>query len=364
MLRLLDTVDRAIRSACDEAVPSYHALVAIALLSIAARPYHDTKDRFSLELAPGWELTPQFGDTLGMVFKKMVGKRRPTMALFMVRVAPPGTGGSRTFADATEEVFAAQPAFKKLGESKLSVGGRPGFVRKYEAEVEKGSGITKRIDAHYLEASGNVYLIHVETTAAEFPKIEPDVRAMLASFEPGRSTAVEAPPPPPASGIAIIGRWINDDGLILLLDPDGTFALADVSGRYETTTDSLTLIIPKQGRESFSFTVAEKTLTLRSPNLPAPMTYRRVQEKTAHHTSADIAGAWETVGTKQPVSLDLRRNGDFTMGEFQGRWTYEKGQLRLERTSSEVVTYDAKLEGDRLILAGADLDRPIALRRK
>jgi hypothetical protein len=64
------------------------------------------------------------------------------------------------------------------------------------------------------------------------------------------------------------------------------------------------------------------------------------------------------------VSLDLRRNGDFTMGEFQGRWTYERGQLRLERSASEVVTYDAKLEGDRLILAGADLDRPIALRRK
>ena len=75
---------------------SYHALVAIALLSIAARPYRDTKDRFSFELAPGWEMTPQFGDTLGMVFKKLIGKRRPTMALFMVRVAPPGTGANLT----------------------------------------------------------------------------------------------------------------------------------------------------------------------------------------------------------------------------------------------------------------------------
>jgi hypothetical protein len=64
------------------------------------------------------------------------------------------------------------------------------------------------------------------------------------------------------------------------------------------------------------------------------------------------------------VSLQLNKSGSFAMGEFRGRWRYEKGMLHLERSASEVVTYDAKLEGDRLILAGADLDRPIALRRK
>jgi hypothetical protein len=349
-----------------EAVHSYHALFAIALLSIAARPYRDTKDRFSLELAPGWEMTPQFGDTLGMVFKKLLGKRRPTMALFMVRVAPPGTAGSRTFADATEEVFASQPGFRKLGESRVEIGGEDGFVRRYEAQVDRDSGIKKRIDAHYLEAGGNVFLIHVETTAAERPKIEADVSFMLSSFEPGRSTG-RSPPPPPPSSAPIAGRWINDDGLILVLEADGSFALADVGGRYEASGDSLTLIIPEKGRESFSFTLGEKTLTLRSPNLGSPMTYRRVDAQgkaPSHHRREELVGAWETVGTRETVSLELRKSGKFTMGEFSGKWRYERGQLHLERSKSEAITYEVKLEGDRLILAGADLDRPIALRRK
>jgi hypothetical protein len=346
-----------------EALPSYHALVAIALLSLGARPYRDTKDRFSLDLAPGWEMTPQFGDTLGMVFKKLIGKRRPTMALFMVRVAPPGTAGSRTFADATEEVFAAQPGFRRLGESKVAIGGQPAFVRRYEAQVDRESGIKKRIDAHYLEAKGNVFLIHVETTSVERPKIENDVTAMLASFAPGSGASVAAPPPP-SSSAAIAGKWINDDGLILLLEPDGSFALADVGGRYETAGDSLTLIIPEKGRESFTFSLGDKTLTLRSPNLGAPMTYRRVESQVRHHKPEELVGAWETVGTSQSVALELRKSGKFTMGEFSGKWRYERGQLHLERSKSEVITYDVKLEGDRLILAGADLDRPIALRRK
>ena len=344
-------------------VPGRLVVLLLAIFLSAARPYHDTKDRFSLELAPGWELAPQFGDTLGMVFKKIIGQRPPVMALFMVRVAPPGTAGSRTFADATEEVFAAQPGFHELGESRIAIGGRDGFVRRYEAEVDAKAGLKKRIDAYYLEANGAIYLLHVETTARDRPKIDADVQRMLASFVPGRPTG-EEPPPPSSAAPRVAGRWINGDGLILTLEDDATFTLADVGGRYEVTADSLTLIIPNKGRESFSFVLGENTLTLRSPNLGEPMTYRRAEGKTKHHSSTDFVGAWETVGTSRPVSLALHKSGRFEMGEFAGKWRYENGQLHLERSKSEVIVYDAKLTGKRLILAGADLDRPIALERK
>ncbi len=368
-------VDRRLRSLCDEAVHSYQragvlragrvALVLWAGLSIAARPYHDTKERFSLELAPGWEMAPQFGDTLGMVFKKLLGRRSQAMALFMVRVAPPGTAGSRTFADATEQVFASQPGFRALGESRARIGGQSGFVRRYQVQLDRSSPIKKQIDAYFLESSNNVYLIHVETTVSARARIDADVTAMLASFRPGGAAPNDAPPPAgvPAAR-AVAGRWINDDGLILVLDSDGTFALAEVGGHYEATADTLTLIIPNKGRESFTYVLAARTLTLRSPNLPTPMTYRRVEEGAKHRTATDLVGAWKTVGTPRAVSLELKNTGRFVMGEFEGKWRYEDGRLHLERSPSEVITYDAKLDGDRLILAGADLDRPIALKRR
>lgn len=342
------------------------ALLGLACLLAAARPYKDTKDRFRLVLAPGWELSPQFGDTAGMVFKKQLGRRRGAgLALFSVRVAPEGTESARAFAAALEPALEGQPGFRRLGEEQAAVGGRPALLKRYEAAFDARSTLKKRIDAYYVEAEGRVYLLQVTSGAREIGRLRRDVRSMLASFVPlgtrppenRAPTMVEKAPP-------LAGRWVNEDGLVLFLGEDQTFTLADVGGHYEVSRDALTLIIPKKGRQTFAYELASDRLTLRSSELPRPVTYRRQDRSAPKRTKGDFVGTWETIATSPAVTLDLEKGGRFRMGDFEGTWRYEAGRLRLERSASEVITYDIRLVGGRLILSGADLDHPIAFRRR
>src|SRR5687768_12722025 len=109
------------------------------------------------------------------------------------------------------------------------------------------------------------------------------------------------------SAAAIAGRWVNDDGLVLALGDDSSFALAEATGRYEVQADTLTLIIPGQGRESFTFVhdPAAGTLILSSPNLGTPMTYRRT------------SGA----GAKTPAPQRAKSASSDASDELIGRWT-------------------------------------------
>lgn len=342
-------------------------ILGLACLLSAARPYRDTKDRFRLELAPGWELSPQFGDTAGMVFKKKLGRRRGVgLAFLAVRVAPEEMESARAFARSLEPALQAQPGFRSLGEARAQVGGRPALLRKYRASFDGYPGLKKRIDSYFLEAHGRVFLLQVTSGERERRRIERDVQAMLASFVPmgGRRPEPRRPRPRTQAVPSLAGRWVNDDGLVLFLAKDQTFTLADVGGRYEANGDALTLIIPKKGRQEFTYQLVSDRLTLRSPDLPGPVTYRRDDRGPKKHTAGDFVGSWETVGTAKPIPLELGKDGDFRMGEFEGTWQYEAGRLQLRRSKSEVITYDVRLAGGRLILSGADLDRPIAFRRR
>jgi hypothetical protein len=344
-------------------------VLAVAVLAIAARPYEDTQHRFRLDLAPGWELAPRFGDTLGMVFEKTFPDRhRSGLALFMVRIAPPGTAGTKTYAGAIERAFESQPGYRSLGEQRTRVGVYPGFVRRYRMNVADGAKLEKRVEAHFFEAEGRIFLVHVEGGSREMEKIGGDVRAMLASFVAHRAAEESPDIDPPdaprseaqASRQELTGRFVNADGLMLTLDDGGTFSLADVTGTYEVQGDQLSLITGGK-RQSFRFALGPDGLELTSPKLPKPIVYRRAPKATPR-TAGDVVGSWQAMGAD--ARLDLEANGRFRMGDVEGTWSLAEGRLRLEKSPSEVITYDVERTGDRLILSGADLDRPATFQKR
>lgn len=396
----------------------YARLVVLlsAALCVGARPYDDTKGRFHIELAEGWDIAPQFGDLSGMTFRRILKTNRgEAPALLLVHVDPEKATSAKSYADMVERELEKQPGFKRLGEHPGIVGGQPALVREYRMLASRRPKIEKRVAAYYLETGGHVYQLHVESTPRGLQRVSRDVSEMLASFKPTAgppelkidTDALGLTESAPLAGAARegarsgpngpnnpIGRWVNENGRVLVLGDDGSFALDETTGRFEIAGDKLTLIIPGQGRESFTFALAaaQDTLTLSSANLGEPMVYRRAgSHRTADHRaerssageSADgsgssgaggggasiadaaaLIGAWVTPTPKGPLKLDLRGDQSFTMGPMAGRWSASDGRLRLtQEGGGRTIEYAARLERERLHLSGGDLDDEVVFSR-
>lgn len=349
-------------------------MALFAALLTAAKPYEDTRHRFRVELPDTWSLTPQFGDTHGMIFQRDLGVRaRRSLAMLIIHVDSAPVSDAKEYADAHEKALRNQPAFTKKGESTSTVGGYPALVREYTALASKKPKIEKTIRAHFLEAAGHRYLIHAESPTRDFEKIEDDLTKILASFAPlaGASDRdTNAPKIALENTPVLTGRWVNEDGLLMVLGGDGSFALAEATGRYEVQNNTLTMIIPGQGRESFTFVFdgVDGTLTLSSANLGSPMIYRRAGKASAAKTAApsqdgSLTGRWITPTANGALVLDLRADKSFTMGQSSGQWSSSATKLTLHRASSESVTYSYKREGDKLALSGGDLDVEVVFSR-
>jgi hypothetical protein len=362
--------------------------ISLPLLLVAARPYEDTRKRFRLELADQWTLVPQFGDTSGMTFRRVMKTRRgDSPAILLIHVDSAQVEDARAWADANEAELKKQPGFSKLEEKAGMVGGKPALIREYKMLASKKPRIEKMVRVHFLDAAGHHYLLHYESTVQEFHHAESDVEKMLESFVPiaGSTQEKEAVAAPiDASAKAIAGRWINDDELVLVLGDDGSFALADASGRYEVQGSKLTMIIPGQGRESFTFIhdPEQGTLTLSSDNLPKPMTYRRTgkaspppaKEKPAKRPTEPpekinlaqltlLVGRWTTPTPNGALVLELRADGSFSMGTMKGRWSATSDELQLIGGSSQRIQYKFRFDASRLLLSGGDLEEEVAFSR-
>ncbi len=365
-------------------MPKRIALLLVAVSVVAARPYEDTKGRFRITLAEKWELMPQFGDMAGMTFRRVLKTARgEAPAILLVHMDSVSASDAKAYADTVEQELKVQPGFSRLDDKPAMVGGKPALLREYKMLASKKPKIEKRVRSYFLETGGHVYELHFESTSQDFRRVEKDVEDMIATFVPlGGSVekekqgdaAVEAVKPR-----SIAGRWINADKLVMVLGDDGTFALAEASGRYEVKGDQLTMIIPGQGRESFSFVhdAGAGTLTLSSANLGEPMVYRRIsgaasakkddsadKTETSEKLSAKaLLGRWSTSTPSGPLVLDLRYDGGFTMGTMQGTWSVRGDHLVLKRSATESIDYRARIDGGRLCLSGGDLDEEVAFRR-
>jgi hypothetical protein len=357
----------------------WRAALAAVLAVVAARPYEDTKGRFRITLAEKWELMPQFGDMSGMTFRRVIKTRRGEVpAILLVHMDSVQASDTKEYADAVEADLKKQPGYQRLDERAAMVGGKPALLREYKLLVSKKPKIEKIVRAYYLESAAHLYLLHVESTVQEIKSIEKDVDEMLASFTPlAGSTAGKRSEPEIEHGQrSISGRWVNSDELVMVLGDDGTFALAEASGRYEVKGDTLTMIIPGQGRETFTFAhdPEKATLTLSSPNLGEPMVYRRVssastakKEKPSDAgeelSSKALLGRWSTATPNGLLVLDLRPDKSFSMGAMRGEWTVKGGRLILRKSPKEAIEYRARLDGGRLLLSGGDLDEEVAFGR-
>jgi hypothetical protein len=347
-------------------------MLLVALSMIAAKPYEDTRHRFRVELPESWSLSPQFGDTHGMVFQRELGSRqRKSLATLIVHVDSVPANDSREYAEAHERSLEQQGALEKKGESTTTVGGNAALVREYTAVASKEPKLEKTMRAYFFEAAGHRYLLHLEAPSRDFSKLESDLEKIMKSFKAlqgGVKTSapiqIDAIDPAPN----LTGTWTNDDGLVMVLGGDGSFALAEATGRFEVQGNVLTMIIPNQGRESFTFAhdAVNQVLTLSSPNLETPMVYRKgaaTAQGSKKEGSKALVGRWITPTPNGALVLELRADGTFSMGTKSGQWSHASQKLTLMKTGAAAVTYACKQTGDRLALSGGDLEVEVVFTR-
>jgi hypothetical protein len=330
-----------------------------------AKPYVDTKKRFSLEPAGGWELAPLPGDGFGMNFKKVVGGV-PASLHVMVQPTTAGATLKQTL-DAVEAGFVDEIGYRPGVETPTTVGGFSGTRRTLTVFASGDRLMVRAVELYAIHAFGHAHIVHVETLEKNRGAITRDVDRMLASYTPlvGRDVAA------PLSGV-----WINTGGgPDLKLETGGEFRMGPLSGGWRTDGGVLELRIAA-GTEKYRYRIEGQSLVLSSPHLDGDMIFRRSQAvfaaaEPAHRrpagplTREDLIGSWRVLdqAATEPLRLVLSSSGSVAFGGLSGRWRFSTGRLTLTSNAGETITYAVSLDEEQLRLSGGDLDKELLLER-
>lgn len=315
----------------------------------AGTDYRDPQGRFRLTLPAEWELTPQFGDVDAMRFVRVLPRRYGggTGAL-EVRVVPADTG------------FGTGPDLSGPTRTRTV---RSSPVVFHESRQEGLVLETARFDRGGYDVS---------LTLAYPPRdqrfFEPDFQVMLGSFRPGHGAGRKASPGASTAGPGpgdaqsqpaaddgelpkrLVGTWLGAGGVRLTLGPKGSFQLADQVGSCSFARGTLTVRIPGKPKRFFRIDMPSRDrLLLKQGQVVAR--YRRVQ--------VTLAGTWSGDG----VRLHLAQDGTFRLADRAGRWSRTDDRLTLIPDRGAPITYRLQESPSELRLSGADLDRPLRLRR-
>lgn len=357
--------------ACSRLVPALGLLLCAAAAHADGKPFKDSRDRFKLNLPPGWELTPQPGDTEGMVFRRKAGA---VPGIVAVRVAAATAADSRSSVmDARCRSFERELGYDRLNDNDVKIGGMRALRRAHTVFLNGDSQLRRHSVDHVLLSFGHAHYIHFETAEGSYATFAKDLEAILASYQPVAGRKLYA---------QVLGSWRlagSGDAVELNLGEDQTFTLGKRSGLYRV--DGLRLVLQEAlGQETYRYTIAEDVLRLTSDNLAEPLNFRRQGSGAAAPANDDdaraqarralkvteqvLVGSWVVVEGGDSHEMVLSEGGAVRFGPMSGRYRLKGNLLTIESASGVAVTYHVSFDGKRLHLSGGDLDRPLVLERR
>jgi hypothetical protein len=332
----------------------------LAALLMGAKPYEDTRQRFTVALPSGWALAPRFGDLFGMTFEKVfdLDGVRGKVA-FTVHADPVVAEDLPEFADRVEAEWSRDTKSARVSSKGDRVGPHRAVVREYALEGRGGVG---RARSFAIEAAGRRYHLRIEAPGATLRPLEGEIRQLLDGFRPQAIAEAAALEPP---RLAVEGSWIGPGGVRLELREDGGFSLGAQHGRWHS--EGSTLELSPKGKKKLRFEAAlaadGATLSLRSPRLPQPAIYRRAAAPAGAAGVPPLPGRWSAEGPQGAMVLVLSDDGAFRLGPLEGRWSVRGDRLTLAGAKGERVIYRFELDPSGLRLTGGDLDAALLFHR-
>jgi hypothetical protein len=331
-------------------------------------PYTDTKKRFEISLAGGWELAPLPGDGFGMNFRRIVAGV-PASLHVMVEKAGPGQTVQQTL-DKAEAGFKAEIGYNPGTDVPVTIGAMSGVRRSLSVFASGDRTTVRSVELYVLHAFGHAHVLHFETLEKSRGTFTRDLDRMLASYVPMAGRELVAP---------LSGVWLNTGGgPDLTLDDSGAFRMGPLSGGWQADGGRLVLQIPS-GAERYQYVQSGDTLTLSSPNLGGDLVFRRSSNGAAKRvpdgpvkpvrsgavTREELIGTWSVLdqAATEPLTLQLASSGSVAFGGLSGRWRFSTGRLTITSTQGSTITYAASMTNGHLVLSGGDLDKEITFDR-
>lgn len=333
-------------------------------------PYVDTKNRFEVALAGGWDLSPIPGDVDGMKFMRKINGI-PASLHVTVRKTKPG----QTVTDSLNELekpFKIELGYNPGTDTPVVINDIAGIKRTLSVYASGDKNTVRAVELVVVHAFGYAHRLHFDTLETKKKLFARDIERMLTSYVPIVGKGV--------SGV-LGGQWINTGGgPDLSLDDDGAFSMGPLRGGWQADGGRLVLKIPA-GAENYRYVLNNDTLTLSSPNLGDDLLFRRAStprrtvplstaEKTpkssdAALTKEQLYGTWTVVDPSDgdPLKLQLAATGSVAFGGLSGRWRYSTGRITIQSTAGETMTYAASMTRGRLVLSSGDLDKELTLSR-
>ena len=334
-------------------------------------PYVDTKNRFEVALAPGWDLAPIPGDTTGMKFMRKVNGVPASLYVQVEKTAPGQT--VKDTLDKAERRYKVDLGYNPGTDSDVEVNGVPATKRTLTVYASGDKTTVRAVEIIAVHAFGYAHTLHFETLERSKKTFARDLERMTTTFVPIVGKAV--------SGV-LGGVWLNTQGgPDLTLDDDGAFTMGPLRGGWQADGGKLVLKIPA-GAESYRYVLNDDTLILSSSNLDRDMLFRRsstprrtIAASTADKTpkardtalsKEELYGSWVVADPKDtdPLRLQLASSGSVSFGGLSGRWRYSTGRITIQSTAGETMTYACSMTAGQLVLSSGDLDEPLTLRRE
>jgi hypothetical protein len=340
---------------------------ATATFAAPKGPYVDTKKRFEIALAGGWELAPMPGDTTGMNFRRVVAGVPALLHVKVMKTAP-GQTVKQTVAG-EDAAFKNEIGYNPGTDVPVSIGGQPGLRRSLSVYASGDRSTVRNVELYVLHAFGHAHVLHFETLEKSRSQFTRDVDRMLASYVPLAGRELVAP---------LGGVWLNTGGgPDLTLEDTGEFRMGPLNGGWQADGGQLVLQIPTGG-ERYRYALSGDTLTLSSPNLGGDLVFRRSSSskrpkelpkppvRTGPLQREELIGTWRVLdaASTESLKLQLAAAGSVAFGGLSGRWRYSTGRLTITSTQGTTITYAASMTDGRLVLSGGDLEREITLERE
>ena len=332
-----------------------------------AKHYEDTKNRFAMELAAGWQLAPMPLDSEGMVFKKQVDL---SPGLLRVRVLPWTQGvaleqlAARQLADFKREI-----GFRSESSRSIRINGKRAHREVFTMFANGDARFVRRGQLNVMLAYGSLHVIYFECLQKAWKYFAPDLSYMVKRYRPQVNARKYQ---------SLIGEWQDvQDGKKLVLNAENTFQMKHLKGTYEADGSRLVLFLP-QGKERFTYRLQQGNLHLSNANLNAAQIFRRARSPKVLGTKRDepitsakpptreeVYGQWRVADQTltEPLTLFLSPTGSMAFGPMNGRWDLKEHRLSLISVDGTQRTYHVSLNGGRMRMSGGDLDRELILVR-
>ncbi len=249
-------------------------LSLVLALSLGVQ-YEDIHQRFTVDLPDQWQLAPMPGDTGGVTFRRT---REQALAIVSIRVTEVKKISLDAYAKSIVAQTEKQKSYRRLAAGIDKLAGVSAYRHRYALDIDEEGKMKKTAEDRMVVINGIGYVIHAESLEQTFDSFAMDFTHFIDTFRPAGQQGPSQAQQTNAARLVLVGIWRMEDdrNTVLQLNPNGTMAMAGLTGMYRIEGTKLLMQIAGGQSETFTWSLTDDTLTLTAPQLGSdPIRYKK-----------------------------------------------------------------------------------------